>query len=98
MRTTVILHQSEDVALSVSLAGLVIIPLAEGVLRRSLHTGIAGAQSFVQHLTLIAGMLGAAIAVRENRMLSLSTLGTMLKGRIQHVASTFSAGCAAAVS
>lgn len=93
-----ILRRLEDTALSLSLAGLIAVPLIEVALRRTLHTGISGAQSFVQNLTLIAGMLGAAIAARENRLLALSTVGNMLKGRLHSAASIFSGACAATVS
>ena len=48
---------------------------------RPLHTGIPASGAFLQHLTLVVGMLGAAVAARENRLLALSTLQTFLRGR-----------------
>ena len=62
-----VLRHIEDRALYLSLAGLIVLPLAEVLLRKLLRTGISGAPSLLQHLTLIAGMLGAAVAARENR-------------------------------
>jgi len=77
----------EDWALSVTLAAMVLLPLAEIVLRRTLRTGVEGAPLIVQHLALVAGMLGGAVAAREGRMLALSTLGdSYLRGRWQAVA------------
>src|SRR5262245_2976690 len=69
----------EDFAITLTLSAMMLLPLGEIVLRRTLHTGI-GASIIVQHLAFIAGMLGGAIAAREGRMLALSTLGESLLG------------------
>jgi tripartite ATP-independent transporter DctM subunit len=90
--------KTENAALFLSLGALIVLPLVQMALRKVLHTGISGASSFVQNLTLVGGMLGAAIAARENRLLSLSTAGTFLKGRLQTAASVFSGATAATVS
>jgi tripartite ATP-independent transporter DctM subunit len=75
------IHSIENGALSIALAAMVILPLAEGVLRATLHTGITGASIIVQHLGLLVGMIGGAIAAREGRLLALSTIGdTVLRG------------------
>jgi TRAP-type C4-dicarboxylate transport system permease small subunit len=87
----------ESGALALSLAALTILPLTEIVLRR-LHTGISGASSFIQHLTLVSGMIGAAVAARENRLLTLSTGLPFLRGRLRSAAAIFSASFAAAIS
>jgi tripartite ATP-independent transporter DctM subunit len=74
----------EDLALSLALAAMVVLPLAEGALRSTLHSGITGASMIVQQLGLIVGMLGGAIAAREGRLLALSTFGdTVLRGAAQ---------------
>ena len=70
-----LVHAIENLALSVAIAVMVVLPLVEIVLRRTLHTGVAGASLIVQHLALIVGMLGGAIAAREGRLLALSTVG-----------------------
>jgi len=92
------LRKCENAALCLSLAALILLPLVEIVLRRFWQTGISGSSSFIQHLTLVAGMLGAGIASREDRLLSLSTVGTFLKSRFRSVASVFSGAVAATVS
>ena len=88
----------ETAAIVATLGALVLLPLLEAVLRKTLHTGISGSAVLVQHLNLIAGMIGAAIAARQNRLLPLSTLGSLLKGWPRRAAAIFSGACAAAVS
>ena len=67
--------------MAAALAIMALLPLAEIVLRAMLHVGISGAASFTQHLALVVGMLGAAVAARQGRLLSLSTLDSLLDGR-----------------
>src|SRR5712692_9784035 len=93
-----ILPASENLLVSLALAAMIAVPLAEVVLRRTLRIGIKGSTSIVQHLCLVVGMLGGAIAARENRLLALSTLGGLLKGRLKSVASGFGGAIAAAVT
>ena len=88
----------ENTVISLVLAALVAIPLLEAVLRKTLHAGISNSASIVQHLTLVVGILGAAVAARENRMLALSSLGQLLKGKWQTLASIFGGSCSVAVS
>ena len=42
-----------------AMAGIIVLPLAEIVLRKWFATGIPGAAPFAQHLTMWVGMLGA---------------------------------------
>jgi tripartite ATP-independent transporter DctM subunit len=88
----------ENAAISLALAAVMVVPLLEALLRKTLHIGISGSAALVQHLTLIIGMVGGAIAARENRLLPLSTLGGLLKGPARTLAGIFSGGCAAGVS
>lgn len=89
---------AENLLLAVTLAMMIAVPLAEMALRRTLHTGISGASAITQHLGLIVGMVGGAIAARERRLLALSTLDTsFLKGRLRTVARVFSTGFGAAI-
>jgi tripartite ATP-independent transporter DctM subunit len=68
-------HRAEDLAAALTLGAMVLLPLVESALRRTFHTGISGASLIEQHLGLILGMVGGAIAAREGRLLALSTLG-----------------------
>jgi tripartite ATP-independent transporter DctM subunit len=88
----------ENTLLGASLVGIVLIPLMEAVLRPILHVGISGSSAIVQHLTLVVGMIGGAVAARENRMLALSTAEAFLNVRLRSAVALFSHGFAAAIA
>jgi tripartite ATP-independent transporter DctM subunit len=88
------LAAGENLVLVAAVLALVVLPLSEMVLRR-FHTGVSGSISFVQKFTLIVGMIGGAIAAREDRLLSLSTLVSVLEGRWKEYAKLFSHSFAA---
>jgi C4-dicarboxylate transporter DctM subunit len=92
------LRNVENLLVSLALAALVLLPLGEIVLRKVFQAGISGATAFEQHLTLLIGLLGGALAAREGRLLTLSTLTDLLKGRGQVVARVFSRAFAAGIS
>ena len=92
-----VLRGIEDSFLVLPLIALMALPLIEMVLRR-FHTGISGSSTFVQHFTLIVGMIGGAIAAREGRLLAFSTLSTFLKGKLKSIALIISTGAGAAIS
>lgn len=92
------LRNGENLLVSLTLAIMVFLPLCEIVLRKLFHSGISGSSAFLQHGTLLIALLGGAIAARESRLLSLSTLTGFLKGRWQMLAKVFSGGLAAAVT
>ena len=71
----------EDGLVCLALAIVVVLPLAEIALRAIFKIGISGSNAIVQHMTLIIGMLGGAVAARENRLLGLSTGSAFLKYR-----------------
>lgn len=56
------------------------IPIVEIVLR-ALGSGIPGAGSLVQHLTLAIGFLGAMLASRDGKMLALATASFLPEGK-----------------
>ncbi len=89
---------AENLLISLTLAAMMLIPLAESTLRAVFGVGIPGATSIVQHLTLVVGMLGGAIAARDDRLLSLSTLQSVLHGRVKTAARIFAYSFGAAVS
>jgi tripartite ATP-independent transporter DctM subunit len=93
-----LLTSAENFFLAVALTMMMAVPLAEMLLRRTLGTGIYGANAITQHLGLLVGMVGGAIAARERRLLALSTLDTsFLKGRVRSAARVFSAGFGATI-
>lgn len=70
---------AEDMTLSGVLAAMVLLPIAEILLRATLDVGIRGVIQIVQHLTLVAAMLGAAVAAREGRLLTFGAFGSVHK-------------------
>ncbi len=92
-----LLVRSEDLFICLVLAVLVLLPLTEIVLRTFFGSGITASSTLVQHLTLIVGMLGGAIAAREERLLSLSTLTAFLQDPYKRPALIISKAAAAAV-
>jgi tripartite ATP-independent transporter DctM subunit len=77
-RILLILRRSENALLVSALALIMVLPMAEAVCRL-FGVGISGAQPMIQHITLIIAMVGGAIAARESRLLSISTLTAFLK-------------------
>ena len=92
------LRVGENLVLALTLAVLVLLPLAEILLRKLFHSGISGATAMQQHLTLVIGLLGGMLAAREQRLLTLSTLTQFLKGKWQSFARVFSGAFAAGIS
>lgn len=92
-----ILCQGENLLIVAALATMMLLPVVEILLRKLIHTGVSGSSSIVQHLTLIVGMLGGAIAAREGRLLALSPAQTLLKGGAKAAARLFSSGFGAAI-
>ena len=81
-----------------AIGAMVLLPLAEILARRLFHRGVPGSIPFVQHLTLWVGLLGAALAAREQKMLALAT-GTFLpEGFARNAARVFAACVGACVS
>jgi C4-dicarboxylate transporter DctM subunit len=90
--------KTEDLIASLAALGIMILPLSEVVLRRFFNTGVPGAAPFTSHLTLVVGLIGAAIAAREGKLLALAT-GTMLpEGRPRHLAGILAAFVGALVT
>jgi len=86
------------VVASLALAGMVILPLLEIPARTFFRSGIPGSGPIVQHLTLWVCFLGAALAAREGRLLSLATGKMLPEGKLRTTAHVFSSAVAAGVS
>lgn len=88
----------EDALLVLALAGIAILPIAEMILRATGSAGISGASAVTQHLVLVVGMVGGAVAARERRMLALSTVDAFLKGRWKSTAHLVTHALAAGIA
>jgi C4-dicarboxylate transporter DctM subunit len=87
----------ENALLAILFTAAVLLPLLEITLRALFGTGIEGASTLVRHLTLAVGMLGAAVAAREQRLLTLAVT-PLLAGKHAGLARLVSSSIAAAIS
>lgn len=92
------LHRAENLLMTFALAVMVLLPLTEILLRSVWHTGISGSSPMVQHLTLIVGMLGGALAARDGRLLSVAGVTGLLSDRWMGRARWFSRAISAGVT
>jgi C4-dicarboxylate transporter DctM subunit len=90
--------RAENILATVTLGGIMLLPLTEIVVRRVIGTGIPGAGPFAQNLTLWVGLVGAAIAAREGKLLTLATGEFLPKGAVTAWAHVIGALAGAAVS
>jgi tripartite ATP-independent transporter DctM subunit len=79
-------HRFENGLMTLIFAVMSALPLLEIVLRKTLGQGIPSSSQIVQHLTLWAAFLGALLASREEKHLSLSTAELLPPGRPREVA------------
>lgn len=86
-----------DWILAVTLLLMVLLPVGEIVLRTFFRTGIAAATPLVQHGTLVVSMIGAVVAARQRRLLSLGS-AEFLSGKLRDVATVVAMALAAATS
>ena len=66
------IRHTENLGVVFALAAMTVLPVLEVILRKFFHGGVPASATMVQHLVLAVGMLGGAIAARENRLLALS--------------------------
>lgn len=83
---------------SAALLTMAFLPIAEAGMRLVFGIGIPGSFPFVQHLTLWVTFLGAALAAREGKLLSLATGEFLPKGFWQSAARIYAAAVGAGVS
>ena len=91
-------HISEEWLAAVALSLMVLLPLAELVVRPFLAGGIPGSIPFVENLTLWVGFLGAGLAARQGKLIALATATFVPEGIGQKCAKTFSATVGAMVA
>ena len=80
------------------LLALLVLPLAESLLRTLFSRGLPGAAPFAQHLTLWVALVGGALAARDGKLLSLASGELLGEGRWGRAARVGSAAVAAAIS
>ena len=77
------LHMTEDALLVFSLLAMLVIALAQIVLRNGFDAGVFCAESFSRVLVLWVAMLGAMVATRENNHISIDAVSRYLPTRWQ---------------
>lgn len=92
------LKRVENTFIVLALAVMVVLPCAEIVARKFFNATVPASSTWVQHLVLVVGMLGGALAARDNRLLSLSTLTTFLSPHGKSAAQVFANAVAAVIS
>ncbi len=88
----------ENGLMVMALGLMLMLPLAESLLRRVFGIGIVGSAVFVQHLVLYVGMLGSAIASRNGRLLAISTVTNYLKGGWKTTATVYASSFSISVT
>jgi tripartite ATP-independent transporter DctM subunit len=91
------LRAGENSLVALCLVLLVALPVLEIILRQ-FRTGVEGSSEFVQHCTLLIGMLGGALAARDQRLLALSAVSQFFTGWLKVSARILANGVAAAVT
>jgi tripartite ATP-independent transporter DctM subunit len=92
------LRRGENLFVVLALGVMMLLPVVEIVLRKFFGTGLPASATMVQHLVLVVGMLGGAIAARDNRLLALSAAAQWFKGGLLTFSRVVGYGFAAAVS
>jgi tripartite ATP-independent transporter DctM subunit len=95
MRATAL--RVENAGATLALGGIMLLPLAEIAARWVFSAGIPGSAPFAHNLTLWVGLLGAAIAAREGKLLTLAT-GEFLPPNVTAYTSVAAGFAGAAVS
>jgi tripartite ATP-independent transporter DctM subunit len=98
MRARAIALRTEESLGTLALAGIMILPLAEIAVRLVWSQGIRGSAPIAQNLTVWVGLLGAAIAAREGKLLTLATGEFLPKGTITKVAHVIAAMTGSAIA
>ena len=91
-------REAENTIASVAFGGIMLLPLAEIASRRFPGAAIPGSGAIAATLTLWLGMLGAAIAARDGKLLTLATGEFLPKGRISAVAHVIAGTIGAMIS
>ncbi len=92
------LRRGENLLVVLALGLMMLLPVAEIVMRKFFNSDVPASATMVQHLVLVVGMLGGAIAARDNRLLALSAAAQWFKGGMLTFSRVVGYGFAAAVS
>jgi C4-dicarboxylate transporter, DctM subunit len=92
------LATAEDSAGALVLGAMALLPVIEIVARTGVISGVPGSGEIVPHLTLWVAFLGAALAAREGKLLSIATGALLPEGKVKNVSAVFTAFVTAAIA
>jgi tripartite ATP-independent transporter DctM subunit len=78
--------RAENLLASLAIGGITLLPLAEIAWRQIRGEGIQGSGPYASYLLIWVGFLGAAIAARDGKLLTLATGEFIPKGRLGELA------------
>ena len=91
-----LLHGGESILLALLLAAMILLSFLQIVLRNVAHTGLVWIDPLLRHLLLWIGFLGATLATRLGRHISVDALSRLLPPvalRASRVATHLGAAC-----
>lgn len=101
-RALALLHAAEDIFLAALLGVMMLLAVGQIVLRNLFDTGFLWADPMLRHLVLWVGLLGAAIATREDKHITVDVVSRFVPPRtrsaIRVVTDAFAASICALVA
>lgn len=92
------LHRVEDVLVAAVMLLMALLPASEVLARSVFSSRIPASVPIVQHLVLVIGMLGGALAAREGRLLAFAGAAHWIRGGMVVFAGVVAGGFAVASS
>lgn len=75
----------EEYFLIIITLGMVILAFLQVVLRNAFDHGLLWADPLLRHMVLWVGFIGASLATRDKKHISIDVFGRLLKGRWAHI-------------
>lgn len=84
-----ILHRIEDIIVSILLFSILIFAVVQIILRNGFDNGIIWGDSLLRILVLWLGLVGAIVASRSDKQISIDVLSQFLMGKTKKLAEIF---------
>lgn len=93
-----VLHHVEDGTLVALLGALIVLASLQIALRNVFDTSLSWGEPILRVLVLWTGLMGAVVASREDRQISIDAISRLLSGRTRHAVRVLTSAFAAGVS
>lgn len=93
-----VLHRVEDTSLALLLLSLIGLATLQIVLRNVFETGLPWSEPLLRILVLWTGLVGAVVASREGRQISVDAVSRLLSGRAADATRVLANGFAALIA